>query len=297
MNFGQRNQQFGGGANNNQQGGGGGGGDGLKQAYVGKPTRPMTIRQLYTAGHVGDGSALVVDGHECGQVIIQGRVVHSVANNGAMQQGAEGGGGAASARNHAYLVTDGTGSIQIRDWVSEEVTDDMLQMAGSFVVAVGTVKFHNGTPFLSGHVTGQSDNNEYIYHFLQAIAVHLRLQNSNRHLEPPQMGGIGPNNRPGQPAMMGQQQQGGAVNHFAGINNGGGAPAAVAGPAPNAAQVELACYKTVMKMHGSFTTMDIFSAVRTQLPGLTVDILQPALVRMVADGTIAESGQHTWIKL
>jgi replication factor A2 len=137
------------------------------------PLRPVTVRQLLEAQRVGDG-ALVVSQAEIGSVTIAGRVIHS--------QGADGA-NTGTARSHTYQITDGTGVITVRHWLDASSTEaSEPEASGSMVVATGNVKVYQDKPQLTGSVRVLHDANEFTYHLLDSIQVHLRMTQGDKQI-------------------------------------------------------------------------------------------------------------------
>lgn len=137
------------------------------------PIRPVTIKQLLDAQRVGEG-VMVIDGREVTQATVVGRVI------GYEDDGASRVGGALTAKHHGYRVTDGTGTVVVRQWMDADQQEEPLPTQ-CYVRAAGTVKMWQGAPIVTGTVRLVSDCNELNYHFLDVVLTHLRLTKGNKH--------------------------------------------------------------------------------------------------------------------
>jgi hypothetical protein len=164
--FGGGQQQFGGGSpNQNRNSGGGGAGAGAPGGKGGAPTRPLrpaTIHQVHSAQHVGDG-ALVIDGRECGQVTLVGRILSIDTNQDT-----------GAARSFSYKISDGSGLITVRHWLIGGEGEQALD-AGTTVRATGTVSHWQNQPILTGTVRPLISGDEITYHLLECILTHNRI--------------------------------------------------------------------------------------------------------------------------
>jgi replication factor A2 len=134
------------------------------------PLRPVTIKMITTSQRVGDG-VLVIDGKEVGTVSVVGRITTVEAATGV----------GATAKSHAYKITDGSGQLTVRHWLDQSATDVAPELeVGSFVRATGTVKTFQDQPTLTGNVRAMEDMNEMTFHFLDTILTHLRIKNGDR---------------------------------------------------------------------------------------------------------------------
>lgn len=128
-----------------------------------RPLRPVTIHQLLAAQRVGDG-ALVVDGHEIGQVTIVGVVLQvevADVNAGTTQ--------------HSYRVCDGTGVITVRTWTSDRPAE-----LNTYIRASGNVGSHQNNLSITGMVRPVSNSSEVPYHQMDCALTHLRLTQGTR---------------------------------------------------------------------------------------------------------------------
>lgn len=147
-------------------GGGGGGGTQGGAKRVSQPIRPVTIKQVLQASHVGDG-AIVVDGREASQVTVVGRIV-ALENPHAVS-------GALTAKHFGYYVSDGTGTLLVRQWLDQQDTGAVPLPVQTVVRASGTLKIWNELPLVTGSVRMVADSNEITFHLLDSILTHLRI--------------------------------------------------------------------------------------------------------------------------
>ena len=171
---GGKQQQFGGGSPNQNRNSGGGGGGGAMGGKGGAPTRPLrpaTIHQVHSAQHVGDG-ALVIDGRECGQVTIVGRILSIDTNQDT-----------GVARSFSYKISDGSGLLTVRHWLIGGEGEQALD-AGVTVRATGTVSHWQNQPILTGTVRSLISGDEITYHLLECILTHNRITKGPRSSAP-----------------------------------------------------------------------------------------------------------------
>lgn len=146
-----------------------------------RPLRPATIHQVHSAQHVGDG-ALVIDGRECGQVTIVGRILSIDTNQDT-----------GVARSFSYKISDGSGLLTVRHWLIGGEGEQALD-AGVTVRATGTVSHWQNQPILTGTVRSLISGDEITYHLLECILTHNRITKGPRsappkNAPPSQMGG------------------------------------------------------------------------------------------------------------
>ena len=76
-------------------------------------------------------------------------------------------------------VEDGTGLIEVREWIPKEDTDYMAQKRasrreGMYIKVIGSLKTFNDKKHVVGHnIHAIEDFNEITHHFLEAIHAHL----------------------------------------------------------------------------------------------------------------------------
>ncbi|GAK64515.1 replication protein A, subunit RPA32 [Moesziomyces antarcticus] len=125
--------------------------------------RPVTIRQLINAEQPHPDADFIVDGAELGQLTFVA-VVRNISRN---------------ATNIAYSVEDGTGQMEVRQWLDSS-SDDTQKAAeirqNVYVRVLGTLKSFQGRRSLSaGHMRAVVDYNEVLFHRLEAIHSHLQI--------------------------------------------------------------------------------------------------------------------------
>ncbi|CAO1618947.1 unnamed protein product [Sympodiomycopsis kandeliae] len=160
----------GGGSGGGFFGGGGGFGGGSSQQDGSKSAaknnlRPVTIRQIRSASQSHPDADFKVDGHEIGQLSLCA-VVRNVAKH---------------ATNVSYTVEDGTGTIEVRQWL-DSTSDDSGKSTevqlNSYVRVLGTIKaFQSKKSVSAGHIRPVDSYNEVLFHKLDAIWVHLQMTN------------------------------------------------------------------------------------------------------------------------
>ncbi|PWN42174.1 replication protein A, subunit RPA32 [Ceraceosorus guamensis] len=124
--------------------------------------RPVTIRQVLNAEQSHMDADFLVDGVEVGQLTFVG-VIRKVA---------------AFPTNVSYDIEDGTGAIEVRQWLegSDESGDKSNDIRENVYVRVlGTIKtFQNKRSISAGHIRPITNFNEVLFHKLEAIYVHLQ---------------------------------------------------------------------------------------------------------------------------
>jgi len=159
-------------------GGGGGGGGGFMSGAGGysndspstgakkaanNSLRPVTIRQILDADQPHADADFCLDGVDLGQLSFVA-IVRNVSRN---------------ATNVSYSVEDGTGTIEVRQWLDSqsddsEKTSEISQ--NTYVRILGTVKsFQSKRSISVGHIRPVTDFNEVFFHKLEAAYVHLQL--------------------------------------------------------------------------------------------------------------------------
>ncbi|TKY85714.1 hypothetical protein EX895_005254 [Sporisorium graminicola] len=125
--------------------------------------RPVTIRQILNAEQPHPDAEFTLDGAELGQLTFVA-VVRNISRN---------------ATNVAYSVEDGTGQIEVRQWLDSSGDDtskasDIRQNV--YVRVLGTLKsFQNRRSISAGHMRPVIDYNEVMFHRLEAVHSHLQL--------------------------------------------------------------------------------------------------------------------------
>lgn len=80
-------------------------------------------------------------------------------------------------------LEDGTGTITIRKWIDESITTSAEEIAkyealkGRYVYCTGALKaFQDSKTIQNATIREITDHNEIVYHFLQAVLIHLKAQ-------------------------------------------------------------------------------------------------------------------------
>lgn len=123
----------------------------------------MTIRQIKTASQPHPDSDFKVDGVELGQLSLCA-VVRNIAQH---------------ATNVSYTVEDGTGTIEVRQWLDNSSDDNGKAsdvVMNSYIRVLGTVKaFQNKRSVSAGHIRRVDNYNEVLFHKLETVWVHLQI--------------------------------------------------------------------------------------------------------------------------
>lgn len=136
-----------------------------KKAKGGNSTiRPVTIKQLLNAAQVHPDSDYTIDGVDVGSIILIG-TVHNRS---------------ISATNVSYEIGDGTGHIDVRQWL-DSADDEVGKMEGveqdKYVCIMGTIRTFGGKRHVSAtHIRPITDHNEVYHHLLKALYVSLVLR-------------------------------------------------------------------------------------------------------------------------
>ncbi|KAK9486241.1 hypothetical protein V1527DRAFT_489186 [Lipomyces starkeyi] len=136
--------------------------------------RPVTIKQILDASQAHPDSEYSVDGVDVSTVTFVG-MVRNVLNQ---------------TTNSTYRIEDGTGTIEVRKFVSADRPDsDRIQgpQMGDYVRVIGELKaFFNNKRQVNGNLIRKvTDYNEVIYAQLDALALHLQT------VHPERQGGAG----------------------------------------------------------------------------------------------------------
>jgi len=156
---------------------------------------PCTIRQVLNAGVAEP-------------VTIDGKVVYTVKLVGCVKSKEE------TSTNICYEVEDGSGLIEVKEWVSEKDSAIVEQKRseindGVYVRVVGQIRVHNGKQtIMAFHISRLADVNEITYHYLESIYIHE--QHTNPACAAGVMGGLG----------VGVKQQGMALTVNSGETTG-----------------------------------------------------------------------------
>lgn len=164
---------------------------------------PVTIRQLTQAQTGVPDDHFRIDGRELGHVTFVG-VIRSVSE---------------SETNLSYEVEDGTGMIEVREWISRDESEYTAQKRASrreglYVRVVGQLKtYHDKKHVTAFNLRAVEDFNEITHHFLEVIHAHLY------NTKGPIPAGLAPQKLAAKPSNMGVNQ---AAHHQAHAPQAGG---------------------------------------------------------------------------
>ncbi|KOS15849.1 rfa2-dna replication factor 36 kda subunit [Malassezia pachydermatis] len=125
--------------------------------------RPVTIRQVLNASQPHSDAPFVFDDAELSQVSLVAWI-RSINRN---------------TTNVQYTLDDGTGQIDVRQWVDHSLdeggqTEEFTE--NQFVRILGEIKsFNNKRSITAASVAVIEDHNEYLFHQLEVIQAHLAL--------------------------------------------------------------------------------------------------------------------------
>ncbi|KAF2869848.1 hypothetical protein BDV95DRAFT_596149 [Massariosphaeria phaeospora] len=161
---------------NNYGGGGGGGGGGFmpgegsqnspsggRKEYKDDSLRPVTIKQILDAQAMGE------------EFKIDNTVISHLTFVGQIRNISK------QATNITYKLDDGTGSIEVKQWVDSESVEQtnpatVRLIEGIYCRAWGKLKsFHDRKHVGAQIIRPVEDHNEVSYHLLEATAIHLYL--------------------------------------------------------------------------------------------------------------------------
>ncbi|OLL22241.1 Replication factor A protein 2, partial [Neolecta irregularis DAH-3] len=132
-----------------------------KQRSSGNTTRVVTIKQILEASQIHPDAEFRIDNAEIGYVTFVGQI-----RNVAM-----------ASTNVTYRIEDGTGLIEVKQWLDSDTTDlDRRNELSNdmYVRVVGQLKSFSGKRHVgSHHIRRITDMNEVHYHFLEATTIHL----------------------------------------------------------------------------------------------------------------------------
>ncbi|CUS15787.1 unnamed protein product [Tuber aestivum] len=125
--------------------------------------RPVTIKQVLEATQPHPEAEFKIDDVELTQLTLVAQI------RGVSEQ----------ATNHTYKMDDGTGTLEVKQWVeATAVLDGPSEKLrpNQYVRVLGTLKAFGGKRHLGAHhIRPITDFNEIHYHFLEATAIHLHL--------------------------------------------------------------------------------------------------------------------------
>ncbi|KAL1413150.1 Replication factor A protein 2 [Vanrija albida] len=169
-------------SNGNPYYGGGGGGGGFvaggspygsqespggRKSRPNQTLRPVTIKQIIDASQAHPDSDFQIDGVDVQAV----QFVGSVHNQ------------SATATNVSYEIGDGTGYIDVRQWL-DSADDEAGKTSGieqdKYVVITGTIKVFGGKRHVSAqHIRPVTKHDEVYHHLLKALYVSQSFRNPN----------------------------------------------------------------------------------------------------------------------
>ncbi len=123
--------------------------------------RPVTIKQLVECKEPYPNAELSIDGLPTSQVTLVGQV--RTVNKQTI--------------NTTYRIDDGTGVIDVKNWIDPEKGESHPSFAvDTYVRIYGRLQSYNGKRTVSAHqMRAIQDFNEVNYHLLEATYVHLQL--------------------------------------------------------------------------------------------------------------------------
>jgi replication factor A2 len=191
----------------NYGGGGGGGGaggfvqdgsqnspSGGRKDYAQDTLRAVTIKQILEAQPSPSGDGFSIDGSPVTQLTFVGQIRNISSQT----------------TNITYKLDDGTGSIEVKQWVDSDAMDraDPIKaklVEGTYCRAWGKLKSFSDRKHIGAQIIRPvEDMNEISYHLLEATAVHLHFTKG------PLTGGAGAG---GAPAAQQQQQEAAGGNY------------------------------------------------------------------------------------
>ena len=128
--------------------------------------RPVTIRQIKSATQSNPDADFKIDGVELGQISLVA-VVRNISKH---------------ATNVSYTVEDGTGTMEVRQWLDNS-SDDSGKASevelNKYIRVLGTVKAFQGKRSVSaGHIRAVGSYNEVLFHRMEVVHVHLQVTSS-----------------------------------------------------------------------------------------------------------------------
>ncbi|CAO1618264.1 unnamed protein product [Parajaminaea phylloscopi] len=158
-------------------GGGGGGGGFMTGSQTDSPSgrgsnakhtlRPVTIRQVNNAEQASTDADFRIDGVDLGQLTLVA-VVRNISR---------------TATNVLYSVEDGTGTIEVRQWLDSSSDDSEKAVnirQDEYVRILGTVRaFQQKRSISAGHIRPVDNYNEFLFHKMDVVWTHLQLVNGS----------------------------------------------------------------------------------------------------------------------
>ncbi|KAG4443205.1 hypothetical protein IFR05_001347 [Cadophora sp. M221] len=134
---------------------------GGNKTYGKETLRPVTIRQIIDAQQPHPDAEFKIDGAEVTQLTFIGQI-NQISSQ---------------ATNTTYKLDDGTGLIDVKQWVDSDANPDAaknLPKEGEYLRVWGRLKAFNNKRHVAAHMIRPiKDFNETSYHLLEATAVHL----------------------------------------------------------------------------------------------------------------------------
>ncbi|KAK9894142.1 replication protein A, subunit RPA32 [Cystobasidium minutum MCA 4210] len=227
--------------------------------------RPVTIKQLHDAFQSHPDAPFNIDDVDIDHVVFVGTIVNI----------------AKSATNVSSTIEDGTGTIDVRQWI-DTADDDTGKMAGIdqgvYVRVMGDLKsFNNRRSVNATSIKAITDFNEIQYHLLETVYVHLYHTRG-----PPQAGGHG-----GQTAQRQQQQPqraNGADPYAMNNNNTSAGDTSYAELKPMARKI----MQYIDRIGGDNLPEEGLSVdtLARAIPGATVDKIKVELEDLLSDGML-----------
>ncbi|RDL30677.1 putative replication protein A 32 kDa subunit [Venustampulla echinocandica] len=131
------------------------------KTYGQESLRPVTIKQIIDAQQPHPEAEFKIDGSDLTQISFIGQI-NSVTKR---------------ATNILYKLDDGTGLIEVMQWVNSDVDPDTVQPTakeGEYLRIFGRLRSFNNKRSVTAHMIRPiTDFNEVSYHLLEATAIHL----------------------------------------------------------------------------------------------------------------------------
>ncbi|KAF2131411.1 replication protein A, subunit RPA32 [Dothidotthia symphoricarpi CBS 119687] len=133
---------------------------GGRKDYTQDSLRPVTIKQILEAQEEPGGDAFKIDGALISQLTFVGQIRNISSQT----------------TNTTYRLDDGTGSIEVKQWVDSDHVDPAKPklVEGAYCRAWGKLKSFSEKRSVSAQIIRPvEDMNEVSYHLLEATATHL----------------------------------------------------------------------------------------------------------------------------
>ena len=122
---------------------------------------PVTVKILATACQAASTSdePVRVHGQELQNITLVGKILSLEAGTTSFN----------------YVLTDGTGQVEVKKWIDDENVDSMIELAkeGRYVRIFGNVRSVNGNHIVQSFtIRPITDFNEVTFHNLEVIYVH-----------------------------------------------------------------------------------------------------------------------------